>query len=248
MCALKWSEQQKSADMSADLIATMSSSFQHEGRTLAARCSFEALLDKHPDISLPGSSTLVDVIAALAPGSGLDVEGKATILRALLTESRDPLLRRTLLQALVPGAVSTCRKLRFGSGIIDDPTDVLTMALSLLNDLIGDWAGQSRQYAGPDLLSALRGRLRRWLLTEKEAQRKVADVIDDDNTPAAPASRLLGRLESLSGGQHDRLARLTFARVFEGRTWDELSASEHASPETLQRQLRAFAMKYLVDC
>ena len=105
---------------------------------------------------------------------GASVLERAAIVRALLEEASDPDIHRALLQTLLPGVVSVCRQLRFGDGIVDEPSETVAMAISLLSELLVDWAGQSRQYAAPDLLSALRGRLRRWLLKEKEAMRQVS--------------------------------------------------------------------------
>jgi hypothetical protein len=141
--------------------------------------------------------------------------------------------------------VSVCRQLRFGDGIIEEPSETLAMAISLLSELLIDWAGQSRQYAAPDLLSALRGRLRRWLLKEKEAIKRLS-AFDAVERPADESSPLLSRLQSLRGGEHDRLVRLTYARVFEGRSLRELAARDHSALVSLQSELQHFAVRFLL--
>jgi hypothetical protein len=184
-------------------------------------------------------------VALLESRSGRSVLERAEIVRALLQEASDPDVHRALLQTLLPGVVSVCRQLRFGDGIIDEPSETLSMAVSLLSELLIDWAGQSRQYAAPDLLSALRGRLRRWLLKEKEALKSVSRF-DQVERAAEEPSPLLTRLESMRGGQYDRLVRLTYARVFEGRSLRELAADDHSAPVALQSELQHFAVRFLL--
>jgi hypothetical protein len=50
-----------------------------------------------------------------------------------------------------------------------EPGEMVDEAVAVLDDLLREWAGQSRPFAGPDLLSALRGRLRRWLLERRRS-------------------------------------------------------------------------------
>lgn len=69
---------------------------------------------------------------------------------------------------------------------------------------------------------------------------------DQVERAAEESSPLLTRLESLRGGEHDRLARLTYARVFEGRSLRELAANDHSAPVSLQSELQLFALRYLL--
>ncbi len=215
------------------------------GRTNAARESLVGLCLRHPELGLGQLNDLCEVVDALEARGGRSVLARAEIVRALLLEADDPQIHRTLLQTLIPGIVSVCRQLRFGDGIIADPSETVAMALGLASELLVDWAGESRQYAAPDILSALRGRLRRWLLKEKVALRSVSnfDQIDD---PAEVASPLLARLNSFRGSQYDRVARLTYARVFEGRSLREVAAGDHSAPGTLQKELQHFAVRFLI--
>jgi hypothetical protein len=149
------------------------------------------------------------------------------------------------LQTLIPGIVSVCRQLRFGEGIVRDPSETLGTAMALASELLVDWAGQSRQYCAPDLLSALRGRLRRWLLKETAAQRCLTQY-DQIEEPAAVASPLLARLDSYRGSQYERIARITYARVFEGRSLRDLARDDHSAPSSLQAELQHFAIRFLI--
>lgn len=228
-----------------DLLGNLRHEWRRVGRSSSARESCERLAARYPELELGVQIDLYDVVLLLETKSGRNVLERAQIVRALLIEASDPDVHRALLQTLLPGVVSVCRQLRFGEGIIDEPSDTLSMAVSLLSELLVDWAGQSRQYAAPDLLSALRGRLRRWLLKEKAALRAISrfDQVDE---PAREASPLLTRLEGLRGGEHDRLARLTYARVFEGRSIRELATNDHSAPVSLQSELQYFAIRYLI--
>ncbi len=228
-----------------DLLGNLRLEWRRVGRSPSARAACQRLASRYPDLDLGQLTDLVDVVALLETRGGRNVLERARIVRALLLEASDPDIHRALLQTLLPGVVSVCRQLRFGAGIIDEPSETLAMAVSLLSELLVDWAGQSRQYAAPDLLSALRGRLRRWLLKEKAALRSVSrfDHVDEAADESSP---LLTRLENLRGGEHDRLARLTYARVFEGRSLRELAQHDHSAPVSLQSELQHFAVRYLL--
>ncbi len=203
-----------------------------------------AFRQRHASLALEGICDFGGVVAALETRSTRSVIERARIVEALLVDSRDEMVRRTLLQTLLPGVVSVCRKLRFGDGIVESPSDAVVMAVSLLEELLCDWAGQHRPYAAPDLLSALRGRLRRWLLKEKVACHH--DSFDDGGDPEITPSPLLTRLEILRHGPHERLARLTYQCVFVGVPLSELANSDHSSVPSLKRELQVFALAHLL--
>lgn len=228
-----------------DLLTSLRLEWRRSGRSRGAQAACRRLAARHPNLQLDHLEDLVDVVALLERRGGRSVLERARIVRALLEEAADPDIHRALLQTLLPGVVSVCRQLRFGDGITDDPSETLSMAVSLLSELLVDWAGQSRAFAAPDLLSALRGRLRRWLLKEKEARRLVRREEPHEEADAE-TSPLLTRLESLRGTEHERLARLTYARVFEGRSLRELAVVDHSAPVSLQSELQLFALRHLL--
>ena len=201
--------------------------------------------ERHPDLAWRGVEDLAQVVSALDTGAGRNVLERAAIVQALLMECADACIRRALLQTLLPGVVSVCRQLRFGHGIVDEPHETVAVAVALLNDLIIDWSGQPRAYAAPDLLSALRARLRRWLLKEKQA--RLPTTMTEELEPMSPdASPLLARLETLRRGPHERLARLTYQCVFAGVPLRELARHDHSSVPTLKRELQVFALAHLL--
>ncbi len=234
-----------SMNSTPDLLLQMRREWLHYGRTSDARNALVLLVSRHHDIGLEALTDLVDVVDALDARGTRNVLERANIVRALLEEASNPLLHRTLLQTMLPGVVSVCRSLRFGDGIVRDPSELLSVAVGIASELLVDWAGQSRQYAAPDILSALRGRLRRWLLKEKAALRAVA-AYEQIEVPAMPTSPLETRINSYRGSEYDRLARLTYARVFEGRSLRDLARDDHSAPTTLQAELQRFALRFLL--
>jgi hypothetical protein len=232
-------------DISHDLLGHMRLDWRRTGRTPRAVEAQRRFASRHPELACGGVESLSDLINILEPRGGRTVDERCAIVRALLEDARDPMLHRALLQTLLPGIVSVCRQLRFGRGIVATPSDALDDAIATASELITDWAGQSRPYAAPDLLSALRGRLRRSLLKEKEAQLRLTCGSDHD-VPVDTASPLLTRLAACAGGPHERLARLTFARVYEETPLRTLAHDDHSNPVTLQRELQQFALKFLL--
>jgi hypothetical protein len=228
-----------------DLLNQMRYEWLHVGHTSRARSAMATLAERHQELDLGGLCDLYDIVALLEARSGRSVLERAEIVRALLEEAADPQIHRALLQTLIPGIVSVCRQLRFGDGIVEEASETVGVALGLASELLHDWAGQSRQYAAPDILSALRGRLRRWLLKEKAARRAISNY-DQHDEPAVDASPLLARLHSFRGSPYDRLARLTYARVYEGRSLREVAAEDHSAPASLQKELQHFAVRFLI--
>lgn len=228
-----------------DLLNQMRYEWLYVGRSPRARDAMTSLAARHQDLDLGTLGDLCDVVTLLEARGGRNVLERAQIVRALLEEAADPEIHRALLQTLIPGIVSVCRQLRFGDGIVGDPSETVGVALGLASELLTDWAGQSRQYAAPDILSALRGRLRRWLLKEKAARRAISNF-DQHDLPAGEASPLLARLHSFRGSRYDRIARLTYARVYEGRSLREIAAEDHSAPATLQKELQHFAVRFLI--
>ena len=228
-----------------DLLGQMRYEWLHVGHAPRARVAMASLAEGHQDLDLGSLNDLYDVVSLLEARGGRNVLERAEIVRALLEEAGDPEIHRALLQTLIPGIVSVCRQLRFGDGIVEDASETVGVALGLASELLTDWAGQSRQYAAPDILSALRGRLRRWLLKEKAARRTIS-YFDQHDEPAREASPLLARLHSFRDSKYDRIARLTYARVYEGRSLREVAAQDHSAPATLQKELQHFAVRFLI--
>jgi hypothetical protein len=232
-------------DTNYDLLDQLRREWRRLGRTPRASQTAYAFVARHPDLALWGVGDLVDLVEALDRRGGRTVEQRAAIVAALLADATDAQLHRALLQTLLPGVVSVCRQLRFGQGIVAQPSDALNEALVLLTELITKWAGQVRPYAGPDLLSALRGRLRRWLLKEKELRGRHDDTVTTEPVRVDDHD-LLQELRGLAQGPHARMAALTYACVFENRPIKELAAAADCAAEQLQSELKQFALQFLL--
>ncbi len=167
---------------------------------------------------------------------------RAAIVQAMLLDAADAEIRRALLQTLLPGVISVCRRLRFGQGVTSESGEFVGLALATATEILAQWAGEDRPYAALDVLSALRGRLRRWILREKATEPLPVPVGAGADEPVSLDVRLAAYL----GGPHERLARLTHARVVEERPWHALASAEHSSVPALQNELQFFARRYLV--
>ena len=227
-----------------DVLTRLRADWHHTAHRSPSVGALERLRAHHGDAPLSGIGDLGDLVDALEIRGGRTVLERARLVQVMLEEAGDADVRRALLQTLLPGIVGVCRQLRFGAGVISEPSETVGAAIALTSELLVEWAGQSRPYAAPDILSALRGRLRRWLLKEKAATQAVASL--DDDVAAPTDSPLEHRLAAYRGGPHDRLARLTYARVYEGRSWRELASADHSAPQSLQNELQRFAYRFLV--
>ena len=199
----------------------------------------------HPELELAFNDDLRDLVSLCEKGSCRTVLERAEIVRTLLIESRDPFIHRALVQTLLPGLIQVCRDLRFGSGIFRDPSEFMSQAVSILSELIIDWAGQSRQYAAGDILSATRCRLTRSMMREKVPRSHVSLSVTDDVVTHENSS-LLTRLEALRGEGFDREVDLVYRVVFFGDSMTSLASSTGSDFRSLQRELREFSRKHLI--
>ena len=227
-----------------DLLSQLRSDWRHVAHRSPSATALHRLRERHPDAPLDGIEDLGDLVDALEIGAGRSVLERARLVQIMLQGAADASVHRALLQTLLPGIVNVCRQLRFGAGVVSEPSETLGVAIALASETLTEWAGQSRPFAAPDILSAIRGRLRRWLLKEKAAKQAAGGL--DDDVAASDDSPLERRLAGYRGGPHDRLARLTYARVYEGRSWRELAGVDHSAPQSLQNELQRFAYRFLV--
>jgi hypothetical protein len=186
---------------------------------------------------------LCELVAALEPRSGLETLARARLVAALLARAEDPVLRRCLLQTLLPGIVSVARILQFGDGIADDPRTFLADALTEAHELLGDWAGQCRPYAAPDLLGALRCRLRRRMLADKARRLELTMVPEraDSDLDGADVARALARAAAAGVTDVD----LLYARCVLGYSAIELATAVGTTTGVLRRRLAAAARPYV---
>lgn len=137
-------------------------------RSASSREAARHLRAAHPEVERLRPVDLGEVLALLEPSGGLTQVGRAELAACLLASAPDhPMIARALLQTLVPGIVSVARRLRWGEPSGDDPASFLADLITAAYELIVEWGGQRRPYAAPDLLNALRCRMRRRIGTQR---------------------------------------------------------------------------------
>ena len=214
------------------------------GRSPAARRALATLRATHASVVPATVRDLTELVAALEPNGGLDTLARARLVAALLSRAEDPVLRRCLLQTLLPGIVSVARILQFGEGIADDPRTFLADALFEAVELLRDWAGQHRPYAAPDLLGALRCRLRRRMLADK-ARRAELVAVPERPDVAADEAAMLARELATAATQGVTDVDLVYARCVLGFTAAELAAATGTTSGALRRRLVVAARPFV---
>ncbi|MEI8263201.1 MAG: hypothetical protein WCG59_05050 [Actinomycetes bacterium] len=206
------------------------------------------------EISDPLQSCIVtdmrDVLALLEPASPLSQQQRARVAADLLALSPDDaLMTRALLQTLLPGIIGVARRLRWGQGSGDDPGCFLADLITATYELIVEWGGQDRPYAAPDLLNALRCRMRRRLSpknayrtesfdTLEQVDNQATGIIDEDPTESLEA-RILAAKDTL-----DPVGAAAFyGREVLGMTYRELAAQTGISPKRLAAASREVARR-----
>jgi hypothetical protein len=145
-------------------IDQLSAEWQTVGKCCESRHAWLALCRHEPGLGVIEAGDLYDLVAHLreAPANGGRTDAALVVRLMLRSESVHPLLARAILQAILPGLVSVARRLSWGAG--GDWTDGGAFFSDLVTtawEVISAWAGQDRQYAVLDLLSAIRCRMRR---------------------------------------------------------------------------------------
>ncbi|NNN03592.1 MAG: hypothetical protein HKL87_06325 [Acidimicrobiaceae bacterium] len=224
-----------------DLFQLARADFAAFARRPGSRASLQLFVSRHPGLGLGDEISPLDLVTRLTRRGGLSTLQRAGVLRALLVDAEDPVLARTLLQTLLPGTTTVCRELHFGRGSVDDPSEALATAWALLGDLIREWAGQDRPYAGPDLLSALRGRLRRYIIKWRlsdETPLSEEWVGADTRDPLGDLAREVAQDPSPG-------ARCAWARGAEGTSFEDLALELGWTVPEVRRTLRAWVDEHL---
>ena len=218
-------------------------------RNAVAQTAAADLVEHHPLLSGAGVRDLADVVALLEPNGGLSQLERAQVVTALLELSpSQPLLGRTLLQTLLPGLVGVARRLDWGRGRSEDPAIFLADLVTSLYEVIVEWGGQHRPYAAPDLLNAVRCRMRRRLDAEQsdraislevlEGDSGLPSITDDDPTQSLAALLRAGRAELDPVG-----AAALYGREVLGLSYRELATMTGIAPRRLATASRNVARR-----
>jgi len=214
-------------------------------RSQSSRFAYELLAAREPNVALTGAGDLEALVGQLRGAIG---DSGATwapqVVQAMVrSQAVHPLVARAILQALLPGLVTVARRLGWGVGgdWVDGGAffaDLMTTAW----EVITEWSGQDRSYALPDLLSAIRCRMRRQVLGRR-SRREIPTGSDLDHKLVQTISNGLSDLEilaktieDLDGNELDR----TDAAVLYGSRVLGLSMTEMA-------QLTGRSRRFLAD-
>jgi len=171
-------------------IDQLSAEWETVGKSCESRHAWLALSGHEPGLALTGAVDLYDLVAHLreAPGRGDRADAAHVVRLMLRSQSVHPLLTRAILQAILPGLVSVARRLSWGAG--GEWTDGGAFFSDLVTtawEVISAWAGQDRQYAVLDLLSAIRCRMRRQFI-EKEGMKALPLGPEFEDSVVVPSS------------------------------------------------------------
>ncbi len=172
------------------------------GRTTGAVRALHRLAERDPDLSLlvhgpvgdcstagpPACPTPCDLIDHMRLATGnRGREEAAALIRVMLREAPlDPLVVRSLIQALLPGLLTIAARLRWGQGgDWDDGSEFFSETLSTTWIVVTEWAGQDRPYAVLDLLSAIRCRMRRRLFRARDLRQQQVQMTEGVPEPRA---------------------------------------------------------------
>lgn len=178
-------------DLALRPIDMMTADWRAASRTAESREALARLADAEEVVAALGATDLGELVAALSrPGhasdddgaTALDRDGAAIVLRAMVrSQGVHPLVPRAILQALMPGLVAAARRLSWGSGgDWQAAAPFLSDVVATAWELIVEWAGQDRDYAVLDLLSAVRCRIRRQMVRQRVSREHLALGLDPD--------------------------------------------------------------------
>ena len=164
-------------------IEQMSADWRSIRHSPDSRRAFARLANVEPVVAMLGGNDLGDLTAELGPSDRPGHSAQSSrLLQAMVRSQRvHPLVPRAILQAVIPGLVTTARRLRWGSGGDWIGGDAFFVDLVTTTwEVIVEWSGQDRPYAVLDLLSAVRCRMRRQLLAQRRIRERVVPSLDLD--------------------------------------------------------------------
>jgi hypothetical protein len=219
------------------------------GRAAAARTALDRLARAEPGVAQLGFAHLGELTAHLRRASRPEERvAAARLVQAMVRSGAcHPLLPRATLQALLPGLVSVARRLSWGGGgDWEDGGAFFAEVVATAWEVIVAWTGQDRPYVVLDLLSAVRCRVRRQLVTQRTQRARLRPGLEGAEQPhPAPDQTGLEQvavlLDDLSGRGLDRGdAALLYGQVVLGLSLTELARLAGRSRRHLDgRRLRA---------
>lgn len=223
-------------------------------RTKDARAAAALVIDAHDDVDLAALfvSDLADLVVLLEPESILPQLARARLVATMLRLAPEhPLVGRALLQTLLPGVVSVARRLHWGASVGEEPAVFLADLITATYELIVEWGGQDRPYAAPDLLNALRCRMRRRMAAARRDSTlslddpEVRPIEASSSSDPDPSESIEGMLRDL-GDERDPIgAAALYGREVLGYSYRELATMTGVSARTLSEAGKATARRIL---
>ena len=155
-------------------------------RSADSRQALDALAAQEPAVAALGCAGLGELVDLVQ--NRLRHDQKAPVIAAMLHSSRaHPVIARALVQTLYPGLTRVVRALRGLQAHWGDLDGCFDEAVVVLWTVLDEWAGSDRLYVGPDVLSAVRCRMRRQALAAERERRHLTGLeLVADRVPAAP--------------------------------------------------------------
>lgn len=203
-----------------------------------------------------GCEDLGELVAALGRAEGpAERERAAAVVRAMIrSQDVHPMVARAVLQAILPGLTNVARRLAWGSGgDWEGGGAFLVDVIATAWEVIVDWSGQDRAYAVLDLLSAVRCRLRRQVLGQRDRRRRLVTGIDPES-PALVArtsgpselAQLARAIDELGSGTVEPLDRaVLYASSVLGFTVTELARMSGTTRRQVGRRRERAARELL---
>jgi DNA-directed RNA polymerase specialized sigma24 family protein len=159
-------------------------------RSRESRHALEALAAQEPVVAVlrcGDLGQLVDRVQRGRPDSLAPAEGAQVVAAMLHSSTAHRLIPRALVQTLYPGLTRVVRSLGGLQAHWGDLDSCFDEAVVVLWTVLDEWAGASRPFAGPDVLSAVRCRMRRQGIAGENERRRLSGLdMVEDTVPARP--------------------------------------------------------------
>ncbi len=171
---------------STNLIDSMRRDWEICGTARFARTTLKVLERLEPIVAQVHASSLFDLVEKMSTRSeALSADESAAVFSAILRQAGfDPILKRTLLQALLPAILSIHRRsIRLGA----DPNELrLADVIAVAWEVLDSWAGQDRAYAAPEVVNAILQRVKRKVAKLTKDRRALKPLANEEFIPAPP--------------------------------------------------------------
>jgi len=152
---------------------------------------------------------------------------------------------------MLPGLIAVARRLDWGRGRAEDPSSFLADLITAAYEVIAEWGGQERPYAAPDLLNAVRCRMRRRLIKSQPHREVSLELLEEQGAlpPSATTTSSFDEFTALlrhENGELDPIGAATlYGREVLGLTYKELAEMTGISTRRLAAAEKAVARRIL---